>query len=140
MIINKKTYTFIILNFIISACSDIFLRITNLVPQLKPYFQENNIFISSIYAGFTIIIPLIFLLFISHIFLPFTIPNTINELLIFCILAFILGYFVDFAIFKYKIFGNTLNKYYKKFGYGILGAMAFLFSIIISFIIMKFLF
>jgi hypothetical protein len=40
---------------------------------------------------------------------------------------------VDILIEKYKIFGNTLDEYYKDAGAGFWGAVAFIMSIMISY-------
>jgi hypothetical protein len=48
-----------------------------------------------------------------------------------------LGYSIDIIIDKLKIFGNDLDLYYKTAGAGLWGALAFVFSIIISYIIQK---
>jgi hypothetical protein len=92
------------------------------------------------YSSLIGFIPLIFLLEISKIFFGFSVPYTINELLKFSFVAFVLGYFVDIFIYKFQVFGKSLNKYYEKYGYGFFGAMAFLFSIVTSFFIMKLIF
>jgi hypothetical protein len=55
----------------------------------------------------------------------------------FCVLAFIIGYILDIAIDKLKIFGNRLNTYYKALGAGLWGAIAFIFAIVISYFIQK---
>ena len=58
-----------------------------------------------------------------------------NELIKFVCLAFPLGYIIDIIIDKFKIFGNELDLYYKTAGAGLWGALAFVFSIIISYLI-----
>ena len=47
------------------------------------------------------------------------------------------GRIIDILIDEVKLFGNSLDKYYKEAGAGFWGAMAFIFSIIISLILLK---
>jgi hypothetical protein len=70
--------------------------------------------------------------------LGFYIPHNNNELIKFIGIAFPLGYAVDIIIDRFKIFGNDLELYYKIAGAGLWGALAFVFSIIISYLIQKY--
>jgi hypothetical protein len=141
-----KVIIFIIINFIISAVSDIILNFLSrssiakkydlkIIMSLNPYFKNKSIIQSAIYAGITIILALLVTIIISKSILSFYIPNNNNELLKFIAIAFPLGYIVDIFIDKYKIFGNELELYYKIAGSGLWGALAFVFSIIISYLI-----
>jgi len=141
-----KVIIFIIINFIISAVSDIILNFLSrssiakkydlkIIMSLNPYFKNKSIIQSAIYAGITIILALLVTIIISKSILSFYIPNNNNELLKFIAIAFPLGYIVDIFIDKYKIFGNGLELYYKIAGSGLWGALAFVFSIIISYLI-----
>ena len=56
----------------------------------------------------------------------------------FILISFPLGYVIDIIIDKFKIFGNDLDLYYKIAGAGLWGALAFVFSIIISYIIQNY--
>jgi hypothetical protein len=67
--------------------------------------------------------------------LGFYIPHNNIELIKFIGIAFPLGYVTDIIIDKLKIFGSSLNLYYKVAGVGLWGALAFVFSIIISYLI-----
>jgi hypothetical protein len=79
-------------------------------------------------------------MFISKTIFGFYVPNNNNELIKFLIIAFPLGYIIDIMIDKLKIFGSSLNLYYEAAGAGLWGALAFVFSIIISYIIQKIIF
>jgi hypothetical protein len=138
---------FILFNFIISVISDLILNFlsrqsysSKLIQSLKTYFYEQSALTSSVYAGLTVIITLIITILISKLLLKFYIPNNNKELIKFIILAFIIGFISDFIIYKFKIFGNSLNTYYSLTTPGFWGAMAFIFSITISYILMKILF
>jgi hypothetical protein len=64
-------------------------------------------------------------------------PNNYTQFIYFCIIAFVIGYILDVAIDKLKIFGSSLDQYYKEYGAGFWGAVAFLFSIVVSYFIEK---
>ena len=137
---------FIIINFIISAFSDIILNFLSkssiaksnnlkIIMSLKPYFKNKSIIQSAIYAGITIIIALLIVMLMSKSIFNFYVPKNNNELFKFIAIAFPLGYVVDIFIDKLKIFGNELDLYYKVAGAGFWGALSFVFSIIISYYI-----
>jgi hypothetical protein len=90
---------------------------------------------SAIYAGLTIIVALLINILISKNIFGFYVPRNNNELIKFISIAFPLGYVIDIIIDKFKIFGNELDLYYKVAGAGLWGAIAFVFSIIISYLI-----
>ena len=89
----------------------------------------------AVYAGITIVIALLINMLISKKMLGFYIPHNNTELIKFIGIAFPLGYAIDIIIDKLKIFGNDLDLYYKVAGAGLWGALAFVFSIIISYLI-----
>ena len=82
-------------------------------------------------------IALIITMLISIVLLGFSYPVTIKQLFKFTILAFIIGYIIDVIIYKIELFGKTLNPYYKAVGAGLWGALAFIFSIIIGYYLIK---
>lgn len=132
-----RLYTFVLLNFIVGFFSDIILNDLSsnydIVPSLKPYFRNNSIILSAFYAGITIVVALLVTIFTFKIFFGSLLPINIILLFYFCIIAFVIGYITDYLIYKWKIFGNRLDTYYKELGYGFWGASAFLFSILISY-------
>lgn len=141
-----KAIVFIIIVFIVSALSDILLNLLSrnsltkeynlkIILSLKPYFKNKTIIKSAVYAGITIIVALLINMFISKTIFGFYLPYNINDLIKFIGIAFPLGYVIDILIDKYKIFGNKLDLYYKVAGAGLWGALAFVFSIIISYLI-----
>lgn len=138
-------YFFIFVNFIVSLFSDIILNDlankklyntqSKIILSLDSYFKNKSIMISGIYAGLTVIICLIFTTFISKLIFNFYLPNNLRELFFFNILSFITGYIADILIDRLDIFGKSLHNYYKIAGSGFWGAIAFLFSINISYFI-----
>jgi len=141
-----KVIIFIIIIFIISALSDIILNFLSrnslikkynlkIILSLTPYFKNKSIIQSAIYAGITIVVALLINILISKNIFGFYTPSNNNELIKFICVAFPLGYAIDIIIDKFKIFGNDLDLYYKVAGAGLWGALAFVFSIIISYLI-----
>jgi hypothetical protein len=141
-----KVIIFIIIVFIVSALSDILLNLLSrnqltkdynlkIILSLKPYFKNKSIIQSAVYAGITIVVALLINILISKKLLGFYIPHNNTELIKFILIAFPLGYVADIIIDKFKIFGSSLDLYYKAAGAGLWGALAFVFSIIISYLI-----
>ena len=141
-----KAILFIIIVFIVSALSDILLNLLSRNPltkeynlkiilSLKPYFKNKSMIQSAVYAGITIVVALLINILISKNLLGFYIPRNNTELIKFIGIAFPLGYAIDIIIDKLKIFGSSLDLYYKAAGAGLWGALAFVFSIIISYTI-----
>ena len=136
----SSIYTFLFINFVVSFISDIVLndlsKSTNLYfSSLAPYFRNKSIIEAGVYAGITIVIALLFQMLISNMVMSFYVPKTGIELSKYCILAYILGYIVDIVIEKFSIFGSTLEAFYRIVGSGHSGAIAFVFSIIISYLL-----
>jgi hypothetical protein len=140
---------FIIINFIVSALSDVSLNLLTrnsltkdynlkIILSLRPYFKNKSMIKCAVYAGITIVVALLINILISKNLLGFYIPHNNNELIKFIGIAFPLGYAVDIIIDRFKIFGNDLELYYKIAGAGLWGALAFVFSIIISYLIQKY--
>jgi hypothetical protein len=136
--------TFIFLNFIVSMFSDIVLNDLaksnkyEKIATLQPYFKDKYILEVAIHAGITIVSCLLILILLSKLIFKFYMPNNFNDLLKYLIIAYPLGYLYDYLIYKFKIFGSSLDLYYEKLGVGNWGAIAFVFSIIISFFLQKY--
>lgn len=143
-------YGFFLSNFVVSFISDIILNdLTNKrfennkylkrISTLKPYFIDKLITISGIYAALTITIALIPVSFTTHYILNFLYPKNTEELIKYCLIAFVYGYIIDIIIDELKIFGTKLDEYYEEFGRGFWGAVAFIVSIIASYILNNYL-
>lgn len=109
------------------------------IKALEYYFNRKTIInvsiLSAINAGLTIVGALFVCMLLSNLFLGFLHPRTLDELWRFIIIAFCVGYAIDFLIYKLQIFGPYLNPYYKLAGAGLWGALAFIFSILSSYVI-----
>ena len=144
MSVNKSVIIFTFLNFAVSFMSDIILNDLstnfNIVTSLKSYFYKQSIIKSAFDAGMTILFALVITMVFSYLLLGFVIPNNFTNLIYFCILAFFIGYILDILIYKFKIFGNRLDIYYQKLGAGFWGGLAFVFSIVISYFIQKYIY
>ena len=137
---------FLIVIFIVSFICDIILNILahtkyvysklSIIKSLQSYFDKYNFIVSGINAGLTVVVATIITILISKITFNFVIPRTYNTLIKFLSIAFIVGYLVDFVIYKCSIFGTSLDEYYVKTGTraGILGGFSFLIAIIITYI------
>lgn len=140
-----KLETYLFINFVVSFISDIVLNdLSKVFPQkhmigsLQPYFKNKSILIAGIYAGLTILIATIILSFISSILYGFKVPNTIYDLIKYLLLAYIIGYFIDKLIEFSNIFGDSLQLFYDVTGSGHSGAIAFVFSLFLSYNIQKY--
>ena len=142
MSISRSIIIFMFLNFAVSFASDIILNDLstnfNIVKSLQSYFYKQSIIKCASDAGITILFALVINMFFSYFLFGFLIPKTLTDLFYFCILAFLLGYILDILIYKFQIFGDRLNVYYKTLGAGFWGGLAFVFSIVISYFIQKY--
>ena len=135
---------FILINFIVSALSDICLNFLSrfkispaAVRALQPYFDKQSTLLSASYAGLTVVTVLIITMMVSKLVFKFSHPTTFIQLGLFLTLAAPIGYLADMFIYYFQVFGDSLNDYYKKAGIGFWGSAAFVFSILFSFLITK---
>jgi len=136
------TTTSVFFFIIIVACfSDIILNYishqtwsTQTIRSLKPYFDKHGPILSSIYAGLTVLVVLLFTCLLSYALFGYAMPTTTYQLYMFLLLAFPIGFISDIVINRYKIFGTDLDAYYNIAGEGFWGALAFIFAIIIGWI------
>ena len=138
--INSTTIKLIITIIIVSCLSDFGLNYishqtwsTQTIRSLKPYFDKRGPIKSSIYAGLTVLVVLLFTSLLSYALFGYAMPKTINQLYMFLLLAFPIGFISDIGINRYKIFGTDLDAYYNIAGEGLWGALAFIFAIIIGY-------
>ena len=138
-----KMITFIFMNFLVSAFADIVLNdMANhyaLFTSLKPYFREKTILGAAFLAGLTVAISATALIAFSKLLLGFDIPSTFKQLLFFLVLSYPLGFAIDKMIEKIALFGPSLEPFYKEYGSGHSGAIAFVISLFISFLLQKYL-
>lgn len=112
------------------------------IKALEIYFDRKTItsaplrhFVSAVNAGVTVLSAIIVIMLISQLLFGFMHPQTNHELWRFMCIAFIVGYADDILIYKTQLFGETLNPYYKIAGVGLWGAMAIIFSVLVTYII-----
>ena len=147
-----KVATFIFINFLVSAFADIVLNDLanhyNIFSSLASYFREKTILGAAFYAGLTVAISTILLVLLSKLVFGFYLPKTNTnsnnskiqiQILAFIILAYSLGYVIDKFIEKADLFGPSLKPFYKNYGSGHSGAIAFIISLFISFLLQKYL-
>jgi hypothetical protein len=139
---TKMIILFLFLIFSVSFVSDIVLNDLsthfNIIKSLQPYFYKQSILKCAFDAGITVLVAVLINIFFSYFLFGFVIPDTSIQLIYFCILAFLIGYIIDIFIYKFNLFGNRLTKYYNEYGAGLWGAIAFVFAIIISYVISYF--
>jgi hypothetical protein len=133
-------YTFIFINFFVGFISDLVLNILSRIKYSPPsirslytYFKHyDSAILTAIYAGLTVISVLIPVMILSYIIFGFATPTNKTQLLKLILLSIPFGYFADVIIYKYHIFGNTLDPFYEIAGAGFWGAMSLIFSIVVS--------
>jgi len=136
-----NTSDFIIVNFFVGFFSDIFLNVissnTKYLQSLRKYFNNLSVTRAAIYAGLTIVSALIPTMLIYKILTNKYVPKSNKDLIYFVILTFIIGYVYDILIEQYNVFPN-LDEYYELYGAGFWGAFAFVFSVVISYLFLKY--
>ena len=149
MIIMKPT-TFVFIVFVVSVIADITLNDLSRKPlsnyikspiilSLRSYFEKKSILFAGVYAGITIVLALFASMFVSKYLQKTTIPRNWNELCLFMVISFPIGYIFDVFIAEFNIFGASLQPYYKATSPGLWGAIAFEVAILVGFLIHKYL-
>tara|TARA_E500000178_G_C16973541_1_gene732180 strand:+ start:11 stop:508 length:498 start_codon:yes stop_codon:yes gene_type:complete len=138
---------FLLLNALIAFFSDILLNILSTkkikylekysimdsLKTLKPYFLNKSPFQAAFYASLTVFIIVGIIMKIFQIFYNKYLPEKKKEVFIYLVLSFIVGYIGDILIYKWDIFPR-LQKYYRVVGKGLWGAIAIVFSVVMSLI------
>ncbi len=136
-----NTKDFIVVNFFVGFFSDIFLNVissnTKYLQSLRKYFNNLSMTKAAIFAGLTIISALIPTMLIYKILTNKYVPKSNKDLSYFVILTFIIGYVYDILIEQYNVFPN-LDEYYQLYGAGFWGAFAFVFSVVVSYLFLKY--
>ena len=142
ILVKNPLALFIGINFVVSFLSDVVLNDLSYLPKthvgpiirsLNPYFREKSVVVSGISAGLTVVAVLCILFYLTG----WKVPETWRELLSFVILAFPVGFIADIVIDKMKLFGPSLESYYEVAGSGLWGALAFVFSLVVSYVIYR---
>jgi hypothetical protein len=136
---NILLLLFLLFNFIIACISDIVLNIlsrninTPIIKSLHPYFEQKGVIKASLLAGLTVLVGVLITILFTKSLFNILIPNSFKQLILFIITGFLVGITLDILIYKYQVFGNTLNDYYNIAGAGILGGLALVFTLCCSF-------
>ena len=131
---------FLLSNSLIGFTSDIVLnylsnyKILNL-DTLKPYFKNKSTFKAALYAMITVLIIIVIIMQTFKLYYNKTLPENINETLVYLLLTFVIGYIADIIIHKLNIFPK-LKLYYKVIGSGLWGGFAILFSVSTSLLLL----
>ena len=148
---NRIALLFVIINFCVAYVSDNVLNDLSKYSKIKafkslsPYFKKKSIVGAGVYAGITVAVATILLMILYKIVFNTYLPNTNSNQLflttfmvyfIFFILAYFIGYALDVFIYRMNLFDN-LQPFYNEVGAGNGGALSFLFSLALSFILLK---
>ena len=133
---------FLVFNFLIGFFSDVVLNILasrdiQFLSTLKPYFANKSVAKAALYAALTVIIIVGIIMSIFQLtydkYLPDIDSHMHNEIVVYLLITFGIGFIADIVIYKINIFPK-LKLYYQKVGKGLWGALAILFSVILSLI------
>lgn len=148
---NRIALLFVIINFCVAYVSDNVLNDLSKYSKVKAfnslsqYFKKKSIVGAGVYAGLTVAFATIILMILFNIVFNTYLPNsssfkyfssTFMVYFIFFILAYFIGYTLDVFIYRMNIFDN-LQPFYREVGAGNGGALSFLFSLIVSFALLK---
>jgi hypothetical protein len=148
---SRIALLFIIINFCVAYVSDNILNDLSKYSKIKafnslsPYFKTNSIVGAGIYAGLTVAVATTLLIMLYNMIFNTYLPNTNSfqytfstfmVYFIFFILAYFIGYALDVFIYRMNIFDN-LQPFYNEVGAGNGGALSFLFSLAVSFALLK---
>ena len=148
---TRVALLFIIINFCVAYVSDNVLNDLSKYSKIKtfkslsPYFKKKSIVGAGIYAGLTVVIATIILMVSYKTIFNTYLPNTTSlnyfstvfmVYFIFFLIAYFIGYALDVFIYRMNIFDN-LQPFYNEVGAGNGGALSFLFSLSVSFVVLK---
>ena len=134
---------FAVILFIVSMMSDVVLDYASTLhgankalKALIPYYTKYGSILAPILAGVTVLTVYIINVVIFDIYVGIF-PHSSIKPFVFLSLAVILGILADFTIDTFHIFGDSLKQWYRlPFSYG-WGFVAYLFALLISYIIDK---
>ena len=139
---NRIALLFILINFCVAYVSDNVLNDLSKYSKIKTfsslssYFKNKSIVVAGVYAGLTVAIATIALMFLYRMIFNEYFPTDSTTLTAYFIMAYAIGYALDVFIYKMNIF-NNLQPFYNEVGAGVGGALSFLFSLTVSFGLLK---
>ena len=135
---NRIALLFILINFCVAYVSDNVLNDLSKYSKIKAfsslssYFKNKSIVVAGVYAGLTVAIATIALIFLYRMIFNEYLPTDSSTLTAYFVMAYAIGYALDVFIYKMNIF-NNLQPFYNEVGAGNGGALSFLFSLTVSF-------
>ena len=139
---NRIALLFILINFCVAYVSDNVLNDLSKYSKIKTfsslssYFKNKSIVVAGVYAGLTVAIATIALMFLYRMIFNEYFPTDSTTLTAYFIMAYAIGYALDVFIYKMNIF-NNLQPFYNEVGAGVGGALSFMFSLAVSFGLLK---
>ena len=113
------------------------MPVSSSIGSFRPYFERKSITVAAIYAGLTILVATLILFGVSKNVLGTMIPSKPIMIVMYFALSYVIGYALDVVIEKTDVFGPSLHPYYEVVGSGHWGAIAFVFSIVMSYTMQK---
>jgi hypothetical protein len=136
-----KIQTFLFVVFVVAFICDVILndlsRRTKVLASIRPFYDSDSITKLAIYSGIIISSATILLMLIFFAVFKKYLPSNMFEILIFFLMAYIVGYILDVLIDKTELLGKSIKPFYKEFGSGNSGAVAFMFMLVVSLFIFK---
>ena len=136
-----KLSGFLLLTFVVAFICDVILndlsRRTKVLASIKPFYESGAITKLAIYSGIIISGATILLMLLFFMLFKKYLPTNMFEILIFFLMAYIWGYILDVIIDKTELLGKSIKPFYKEFGSGNSGAIAFMFMLVVSLFIFK---
>lgn len=136
-----KLQIFIFVVFVVAFICDVILndlsRRTKVLASIKPFYDSGAITKLAIYSGIIISGATITLMLLFFVLFKKYLPTNMFEILIFFLMAYVVGYVLDVFIDKTELLGKSIKPFYKEFGSGNSGAIAFIFMLVVSLFIFK---
>ena len=122
-------FAFILISFVVGFIADIVLndvsKSNKMYSSLRPYYAKKSIFYACFLSGVIIAIGTGLLMVVYKMLTNAYLPSTFTQILKFLALGYVVGYLIDVAIDKFNILGETIQPFYKEYGSGHSGAIAF---------------
>ena len=135
-------FAFLLISFIVGFVADIALndisKTSKAYSSLLPYYKDKSIMVACGISGVTIVVATGVLMVLYKMMTNAYLPRNFYEVLTFLALGYLVGYVIDVAIDKSNILGETIQPFYKSYGSGNSGALAFEITLVISLLVTKY--
>lgn len=135
-------FAFILISFVVGFIADIVLndvsKSTKMYSSLRPYYAKKTIFYACFLSGVIIAIGTGLLMVVYKMLTKSYLPSTFTQILMFLAVGYVVGYVLDVAIDKFNILGETIQPFYREYGSGHSGALAFEVALIATILTAKF--